>query len=57
MLIDITKGFPTNTPTSINDPRIQQIIKQGYITTDTQGTLTSVNSEVLPNLNMKVQVK
>lgn len=57
-IIDLTHGFGAgNEPTSINDPRIQYIIKQGYIQTNTTGTNKSVASEVLPNIGFKIKCR
>ena len=39
--VDLTVAFPTNTPTSVSDPRIQAIINAGPHATDA-GTLKSV---------------
>ena len=57
MLIDITVGFPTDTPTSINDPRIQEILRLGYIPTDTTGTFTLVDTQVLPDIKWGIKCK
>lgn len=58
MLIDLTLGFPDgDIPTSINDPRIQEIIRLGYIPTDIQGTPKSITCEVLPNVDMEFKCK
>lgn len=52
MCIDLTLAFGAGKePTSINDPRIQYIIKQGYIPTNTTGTNKTIASEVLPNID------
>ena len=56
-LIDLTDGFPTDTPTSVSDPRIQEIIEKGYIPTNTSGTLKDVETECLANVGLKIQVK
>lgn len=57
-LIDLTLGFGAGKePTSIDDPRIQYIIEQGYIPTNTTGTNKSVASEVLPNIDFKIKCK
>lgn len=51
-VIDLTIGFGEGKePTSINDPHIQHILKQGYIPTNTVGTIKSIASEVLPNID------
>lgn len=51
-IIDLTQGFGAGKePTSINDPRIEYIIKQGYIPTNTTGTNKTIASEVLPNID------
>lgn len=56
--IDLTLAFGSgNEPTNINDPRIQYIINQGYIPTDTTGTDTLADSQVLPNLLMEIKCK
>ena len=56
--IDLTIGFGSgNEPTSINDPRIQFIINNGYIPTDTNGTDTSITCEVLPNITLNLKCK
>lgn len=56
--IDLTIGFGAGKePTSIDDPRIKYIIKQGYIQTNTTGTNKSVASEVLPNIDFKMKCK
>ena len=58
MSFDLTLGFGAgNEPTDIRDPRIQRIIQLGYIPTNTNGTLTNVQNEVLANVKMKLQVK
>ena len=54
-LCDLTLAFPTDTPTSINDWRIQKILKMGYIPTNTSGTLKYVDCEVLPSVEMVVK--
>ena len=57
-IIDLTQGFGAGKePTSVNDPRIQYIIKQGYIPTNTTGTIKSIASEVLPNIDFKIKCK
>lgn len=55
--IDLTVAFPDDTPTSTNDPRIQYIINQGYIPTNTTGTYKLVNCEVLPNVDLDIKCK
>ena len=56
-IVDLTLAFGSgNEPTSINDPRIQRIIAKGYIATNTTGTQTYEDNEVLPNLTMRVQI-
>lgn len=56
--IDLTLGFGAGKePTSIDDPRIQYILKQGYIPTNTIGTNKSVASEVLPNIDFKIKCR
>lgn len=56
--IDLTLAFGVGKePTDVNDPRIQYIINNGYIPTDTVGTEESIAPEALPNVEMKVQVK
>ena len=56
--IDLTLGFGAGKePTSIDDPRIQYIIEQGYIPTNTAGTNKSVASEVLPNIDFKMKCR
>lgn len=56
--VDLTLGFGAGKePTSINDPRIQYIIEQGYIPTNTTGTTKSVASEVLPNIDFKIKCR
>ena len=58
MCIDLTLAFGAGKePTSVNDPRIQYIIKQGYIPTNTTGTTKTIASEVLPNLDFKIKCK
>ena len=58
MCIDLTIGFGAgNEPTSVNDPRIQYIIKQGYIPKNTTGTTKSIASGVLPNLDFKMKCR
>ena len=57
-LIDLTLAFGAGKePTSVNDPRIQYIIEQGYIPTNTTGTNKSIASEVLPNIDFKIKCK
>lgn len=56
MIIDLTKA-QLDDATSINDPRIQRIIKLGYIPTDINGTLTYEETEVLPNVDVKEKAK
>ena len=57
-IIDLTLAFGSgNEPTDVSDPRIQYIINNGYIETDTTGTDTLVDSQVLPNLNLEVKCK
>lgn len=55
-LVDLTVGFD-NEPTNVNDPRIQYIINKGYIPMNTTGTLKSVATEVLPNVDLSVKCK
>ena len=58
MLIDLTLGFGSgNEPTSINDPRVQEIISLGYIPTNTSGTYKSVDTKVLPNATFNMKCK
>ena len=58
MYFDLTLAFGSgNEPTSTSDPRIQYIINQGYIPTDTTGTDTLVDSQVLPNIEFGVKAK
>lgn len=57
-LIDLTLAFGSgNEPTNINDPRIQYILNQGYIPTNTNGTYKHVDCEVLPNVEFKMKCK
>lgn len=57
-VIDLTIGFGEGKePTSVNDPRIQYIIKQGYIPTNTTGTTKTIASEVLPNIDVSFNRK
>lgn len=57
-IIDLTIGFGEgNEPTSINDPRIQYIIKHGYIPTNTTGTAKSIAREALPNIDFKIKCR
>lgn len=57
-VIDLTIGFGAgNEPTSINDPRIQEILRLGYIPTNTTGTLKHIDPIVLPNADMKLKSK
>jgi len=56
MIIDLTKA-QLDDATSINDPRIQRIIKLDYIPTDINGTLTYEETEVLPNVDVKEKAK
>ena len=56
--IDLTLGFGEGKePTSINDPRIQYILKHGYIPTNTAGTTKSIASGVLPNIDFKIKCR
>lgn len=58
MCIDLTLAFGAGQePTSINDPRIQYILKQGYIPTNTTGTAKTITSEVLPNIDVSFNRK
>lgn len=55
---NLTVGFGAgNEPTDINDYRIQKILNEGYIPTDTTGTNESVGCEVLPNVEMEMKCK
>ena len=55
-ITDLTLAFGAgNEPTSTDDYRIQKILQMGYIPTNTNGTQESVQTEVLCNLDMKVQ--
>lgn len=57
-IVDLTTGFGAGKePTSINDPRIQEIIRLGYIPTNTTGTLKHIDPIVLPNADMKLKSK
>ena len=56
--VNLTLGFGAgNEPTSVNDWRIQDIINNGYIETNTTGTQAEQITRVLCDLNMKIQVK
>ena len=55
-LIDLTLGELEDV-TSINDPRIQEIIRLGYIPTNTTGTYKEVSPSVLPNVELSVKCK
>jgi hypothetical protein len=58
MIIDLNVGFPNgDIPTSINDPRIQEIIRLGYIPTNTTGTYKHIDTKVLPNVDTKIKGK
>lgn len=58
MYVDLTLAFGVgNEPTSVNDPRIQYIIKQGYIPTNITGTNKTIASEVLPNIDFKMKCR
>ena len=58
MVFDLTLAFGSgNEPTDISDPRIQYIINNGYIPTDTTGTDTLVDSQVLPNIDLRLKSK
>lgn len=58
MLIDLTVGFGAGKePTDINDPVIKEILRLGYIPTDVSGTLTNIESKVLPNIGFKIKCK
>lgn len=56
MLIDLTIA-ELEDATSINDPRIQEIIRLGYIPTNTTGTYKEVSPVVLPNIELSVKCK
>jgi len=57
-IVNLTLGFGAgNEPTSVDDPRIQYIIKNGYIPTDTIGTQTDVQCDVLPNTDFDFKCK
>ena len=40
-----------------NDPVIKEILRLGYIPTDVSGTLTNVDSKVLPDIDCKIKCK
>ena len=57
-LVDLTIGFPDgDIPTSIDDPRIQDIIAKGYIPTNKTGTETIKDCVVLPNAMVEDKCK
>ena len=56
--IDITLGFGNgDIPTSINDPRIQEILRLGYIPTNDVGEWKAIDPQVLPSVDTKVKCK
>lgn len=55
--VDLTLALPTDTPTDINDPRIQYILDKSYIPTNTTGTYKLVDCEVLPNVDFSIKCK
>ena len=57
-IIDLTVGFGAGKePANINDPVIKEILRLGYIPTDVSGTLTNVDSKVLPDIDCKIKCK
>lgn len=46
MIVDLTQRFPFDTPTSVNDPRVQNIIRQGYKDFNAGEIKDSVVSEI-----------
>ena len=58
MYFDLTLGFGAgNEPTSVDDWRIQYILEHGYLPTNTSGTLKSIDTEVLCDIDTKLQVE
>ena len=58
MYFDLTVGFGAgNEPTSVNDWRIQYILEHGYLPTNTSGTFKSIDTEVLCDIETKLQVE
>ena len=56
--IDLTIGFGAGKePTSVNDPIVQEIIRLGYIPTNTTGTYKEVDCEVLPDAEFNLKCK
>ena len=58
MIINLTQGFNAgDEPKSIDDPRIQRILKEGYIDYNILGTTKSLTTLTLCDLKMQLQVK